>query len=58
MVKSIPEKVMQNMIEHTPVGRVGQPDDIARAYLFLADERSSFITGAVLSVDGGSVTGT
>jgi 3-oxoacyl-[acyl-carrier protein] reductase len=49
---------MQNMIEHTPVGRVGQPDDIARAYLFLADERSSFITGAVLSVDGGSVTGT
>ena len=58
MVKSIPEKVMQHMIDHTPVGRVGQPDDIARAYLFLADERSSFITGAVLSVDGGSVTGT
>ena len=58
MVKSIPEKVMQSMIEHTPVGRVGQPEDIARAYLFLADERSSFINGAVLSVDGGSVTGT
>jgi 3-oxoacyl-[acyl-carrier protein] reductase len=58
MVKSIPEKVMQSMIDHTPVGRVGQPDDIARAYLFLADERSSFINGAVLSVDGGSVTGT
>lgn len=58
MVKSIPEKVMQHMIEHTPVGRVGQPEDIARAYLFLADERSSFITGATLSVDGGSVTGT
>jgi len=58
MVKSIPEKVMQHMIEHTPVGRVGQPEDIARAYLFLADERSGFITGAVLSVDGGSVTGT
>jgi 3-oxoacyl-[acyl-carrier protein] reductase len=58
MVKSIPEKVMQHMIDHTPVGRVGQPADIARAYLFLADERSSFITGAVLSVDGGSVTGT
>jgi 3-oxoacyl-[acyl-carrier protein] reductase len=58
MVKSIPEKVMQHMIEHTPVGRVGQPEDIARAYLFLADDRSGFITGAVLSVDGGSVTGT
>jgi len=58
MVKSIPDKVMQHMVEHTPVGRVGQPEDIARAYLFLADERSSFITGTVLSVDGGSVTGT
>jgi 3-oxoacyl-[acyl-carrier protein] reductase len=46
------------MIDHTPVGRVGQPEDIARAYLFLADERAGFINGAVLSVDGGSVTGT
>ena len=58
MVKSIPDKVMQHMIDHTPVGRVGQPEDIARAYLFLADERSGFISGTVLSVDGGSVTGT
>ena len=58
MVKSIPEKVMQAMIEHTPVGRVGQPEDIARAYLFLADERAGFITGHTLSVDGGSVMGT
>lgn len=58
MVKSIPEKVLNYLIEHTPVGRSGKPEDIARAYLFLADERSSFITGAVLSVDGGSVTGT
>lgn len=58
MVKSIPEKVMQAMIDHTPVGRVGQPEDIARAYLFLADERAGFVNGAVLSVDGGSVTGT
>jgi 3-oxoacyl-[acyl-carrier protein] reductase len=58
MVKSIPEKVYNALIEHTPVGRAGQPEDIARAYLFLADERSSFITGTVLSVDGGSVIGT
>ncbi|HEY8378852.1 MAG TPA: 3-oxoacyl-ACP reductase FabG [Nannocystis sp.] len=58
MVKSIPPKVMQSLIEHTPVGRAGQPEDIARAYLFLADERSSFINGAVLSVDGGAVLGT
>lgn len=58
MVKSIPEKVFNHLVEHTPVGRAGQPEDIARAYLFLADERSGFITGAVLSVDGGSVIGT
>lgn len=58
MVKSIPEKVLQSLIDHTPVGRPGQPEDIARAYVFLADERSSFINGAVLSVDGGSVVGT
>lgn len=58
MVKSIPEKVMQSLIDHTPVGRAGQPEDIARAYVFLADERSAFINGAVLSVDGGAVLGT
>ncbi|MDC0719196.1 3-oxoacyl-ACP reductase FabG [Nannocystis bainbridge] len=58
MVQSMPEKVLQSMIDHTPVGRAGQPDDIARAFAFLADEKSSFINGAVLSVDGGSVLGT
>ncbi|MCY1007019.1 3-oxoacyl-ACP reductase FabG [Nannocystis pusilla] len=58
MVKSIPEKVYNALIEHTPVGRAGLPDDIARAYLFLADDKSSFINGAILSVDGGSVIGT
>jgi len=37
---------------------MGQPEDIANAYLWLASDAASFITGAVLSVDGGAVTGT
>jgi 3-oxoacyl-[acyl-carrier protein] reductase len=46
------------MIERTPVGRTGEPKDVALAYLFLASDQSSFINGAVLSVDGGLVVGT
>ncbi len=58
MTKGMPEKVLQGMIDHTPVGRLGQPADIAYAYLFLASDEAGFINGAVLSVDGGVVTGT
>ena len=58
MTKGMPEKILQGMIERTPVGRMGQPADIAYAYLFLASEEAGFINGAVLSVDGGVVTGT
>ncbi|HUI80620.1 MAG TPA: 3-oxoacyl-ACP reductase FabG [Bryobacteraceae bacterium] len=58
MVKSIPEKIRQGMVEHTPLGRMGQPEDIANAYVWLASDAASFITGTVLSVDGGVVTGT
>ena len=58
MTKGMPEKILQGMIDHTPVGRLGLPSDIANAYLFLASEEASFINGAVLSVDGGVVTGT
>ena len=58
MTKGMPEKILQGMIDRTPVGRMGLPADIANAYLFLASEEASFINGAVLSVDGGVVTGT
>jgi len=58
MTRGMPEHVLQSMIDHTPVGRIGQPQDIANAYLFLASEESGFINGAVLSVDGGLVLGT
>jgi len=43
---------------HTPLGRMGQPEDIANAYAFLASDEASFITGTTLSVDGGIVVGT
>jgi 3-oxoacyl-[acyl-carrier protein] reductase len=58
MVKAMPEKVLEGMKSRTPLGRLGEPDDIANAYLFLASEEASFITGATLRVDGGIVVGT
>lgn len=44
-----------SLVEETPIGRLGTPEDIARAVLFLASEHSSFITGQILGVDGGIV---
>jgi len=55
MVKSVPEKVITTLEGKTPLGRLGQPQDIANAYLFLASEEASFVTGTVLSVDGGLI---
>ena len=55
---SMPEKVLDGMRARTPLGRLGEPRDIANAYLFLASDEASFITGAVLRVDGGIVVGT
>jgi len=56
MIKTIPEKVIATLKEKTPLARMGTPQDIANAYLFLASDEASFITGTVLSVDGGIVT--
>lgn len=58
MISRMPEKVLNMMIEHTPVRRMGKPIDVANAYLFLASNEASFISGTVLSVDGGAVVGT
>jgi 3alpha(or 20beta)-hydroxysteroid dehydrogenase len=41
----------------TPLGRIGEPEDIADAVLFLVSERSSFVTGSELTVDGGQIAG-
>jgi 3-oxoacyl-[acyl-carrier protein] reductase len=43
------------MVERTPLQRLGSPQDVANAYAFLASDEASFISGAVLSVDGGIV---
>jgi 3-oxoacyl-[acyl-carrier protein] reductase len=58
MTRQMPEKVLQGMVSKTPLRRMGKPEDVANAYLFLSSEEASFITGAVLSVDGGVVVGT
>jgi len=58
IVATMPEKVRQAMVERTPIGRIGGPEDIAEAYAWLASERAGFVHGAVLSVDGGLVSGT
>lgn len=55
MTAKVPDKVLDLMKEKTPIGRLGQPRDIANAYLFLASDEASFINGVVLSVDGGLV---
>jgi 3-oxoacyl-[acyl-carrier protein] reductase len=55
MTAAMPEKVLTMMAEKTPLGRLGQPADIARAYMFLASPDAAFITGHTLSVDGGLV---
>jgi 3-oxoacyl-[acyl-carrier protein] reductase len=58
ILKSMPEKIIEGMKAHTPLGRMGDPRDIANAYLFLASDEASFITGETLRVDGGLVAET
>ena len=58
MVMAMPQRILDGMKARTPLGRMGQPRDIANAYLFLASDEASFITGVVLRVDGGIVVGT
>lgn len=55
MVDTVPDKILENLKGQTPLGRLGKPEDIASAYVFLASEQAAFITGTVLQVDGGLV---
>lgn len=53
MVKKMPENVLKSMEEKVPLGRLGAPEEIASAYLFLASDEAAYINGATISVDGG-----
>jgi len=55
---AMPDKILDAMVGHTPMGRIGDPSDIAEAYLWLASDAANFVTGTTLSVDGGLVIGT
>lgn len=58
MLRMLPESHLTELKKHQPLGRFGEPVEVANAYLFLASDEASFISGTVLRVDGGLVVGT
>jgi len=58
ILRAMPQKVLDQMIGHTPLGRMGEPRDIANTYVWLASDQASYVHGTTISVDGGLVVGT
>lgn len=56
MVSSLPEEYIAPLLKTIPLGRVGEPEEVANAFLFLASDMASYITGAILSVDGAAIS--
>ncbi|NMF33834.1 3-oxoacyl-[acyl-carrier-protein] reductase [Flammeovirga yaeyamensis] len=55
MTQKVPEEVLKGIESKIPLGKMGKPEDIAKAYLFLSSDDSNYVNGTVLSVDGGMV---
>jgi len=53
MVRAVPEKVLEKIVARIPVGRLGKPEEIAKAVLYLVADDNGFMTGSTLSVNGG-----
>lgn len=57
MMETVPEKLLNSLKEKTPLQRLGEPEDVAYAYLYLASDEAAYVNGEILSVDGGLVIG-
>jgi acetoacetyl-CoA reductase len=53
MVRAVPPNVLEKIVAKIPVGRLGKPEEIARAVVFLAADDAGFITGSTISINGG-----
>lgn len=56
MVAALPEDIVQSLAATIPLGRVGEPEEVANVFLFLASDMASYVTGAIVSVDGATIS--